>query len=90
MLVGVGWAFLAAGALLFFAPSNVVVPVVARGIRRGWTNLVTSRQLQAAAAMPVALVLLAVGIGVAVGIGWGLATAGVSVASLSLYTDRMS
>lgn len=93
VLAGVGWALLAAGALLYIAtPGPSLGRIWRQGVvdaRRAWRWMVAGgRRSVAIVSMPAAVLLLAVGIGASVGIGWGVVAGGSALAAVSLLAGQ--
>lgn len=92
VLAGLGWALLAAAALLLITPEPQRLHAAAgrarAGIRAAWRWLKSGRQAIAAASMPIAILCIAAGLSMAIGVGWGITAAGVVVGGLSIAADK--
>lgn len=89
VLLGLGWALLVAGGLLWVADERVVVWLRERA---DWVRAALKaaaempRRAIAGASMGVGLVLAPVGVAVVAGVGFGLAAAGVLLVSFGLLS----
>jgi hypothetical protein len=88
VLVGPGWALLAAGALLWMAPEPRRVSAFAKrtaaGMGRAWRWVASSRRRVAIAVTPSAIVVAAIGAALIGGAGVGLVVAAGGMSGVSL------
>ncbi len=93
VLAGLGWALLAAAALLTLAPPAPALARVWRQLRvdgrRAWRWLHDGgRRAVAIASLPAAVVLLPVGVGLIAGLGWAVFSGAVSLGGVSLLAGQ--
>jgi hypothetical protein len=88
VLVGIGWALLAAAAVVYLVELPPVVTTLPGRVRAGllrgragllaaWRWLTLGRRSVAIASMPASVILVPIGVGVIFGLGWALVVAGV-------------